>query len=365
MARGRSSEGSGHQRWYSSRVVGASAVAVTLVAGTAITSGGGGSAVAAATPPPAGDTIDAWDVLDPVDGDRRFVVTATPPESDPSPAADLPTSGPDDPAGTDGPATTPADGAEPVDATTDPAGRTGDPADADSPDDADGPITSLWRSDGTIARLDTDALDIAHRELGLDGDLILIDDVLVWLTPDGHRIVDADHLTTSGPSPDDPTADSPELSDDPTPEDPTADDVADALLAAPHADAVATLTAHLEQRADVSLVQDLGDGQVMVATSLDLDELAALPGVGDVRPALLATSDAASPPNDPSWVHQWSQENTGNVWNQAAIADADIDVLDAWPLTAGAGQVVAVVDGGYDHTRPDLVGSVWANPGEV
>src|SRR4030095_8674407 len=71
-------------------------------------------------------------------------------------------------------------------------------------------------------------------------------------------------------------------------------------------------------------------------------------------------------PNDPSFGMQWSLNNTGQ---NGGTPDADIDAPEAWNLTtsgltaAGDTIVVAIVDGGFYQTHPDL--SFWKNWYEI
>ena len=45
------------------------------------------------------------------------------------------------------------------------------------------------------------------------------------------------------------------------------------------------------------------------------------------------------------------------------MAGADINVADAWKLTAGNPEViVAIVDEGVKYTHPDLAANMWINP---
>jgi thermitase len=53
----------------------------------------------------------------------------------------------------------------------------------------------------------------------------------------------------------------------------------------------------------------------------------------------------------------------GQQWGLGA--SPGVDVLPAWERTRGAGQLIAVVDSGVDLTHPDLIGNLWANPGET
>ena len=64
-----------------------------------------------------------------------------------------------------------------------------------------------------------------------------------------------------------------------------------------------------------------------------------------------ATADV---PNDTFFGQQWGLG-----------ASPGVDVLPAWERTRGSGQVIAVVDTGVDLTHPDLIGNLWANPGET
>ncbi len=73
-------------------------------------------------------------------------------------------------------------------------------------------------------------------------------------------------------------------------------------------------------------------------------------------------------PNDYYYLNgsQWDMNNTGQ---NGGVADADIDAPEAWELctggitTAGDTVVVAVIDGGFDFSHPDL--NFWVNYGEI
>src|SRR3712207_8024430 len=48
----------------------------------------------------------------------------------------------------------------------------------------------------------------------------------------------------------------------------------------------------------------------------------------------------------------WNLENTGtNFYDQAGIADADMDATRGWESGTGAGRVVAVTDTGFDRSE--------------
>ena len=65
--------------------------------------------------------------------------------------------------------------------------------------------------------------------------------------------------------------------------------------------------------------------------------------------------------NDPQWPWLWGLQNTGAT---GGTPGDDIDVVDAWHLSTGAGQTVAVVDTGATFGHPDLQGAFATNPGE-
>jgi hypothetical protein len=67
-------------------------------------------------------------------------------------------------------------------------------------------------------------------------------------------------------------------------------------------------------------------------------------------------SVSGPPPNDPDFDIQWGLENDGNVLvgSDPGVADADMDITDAWLLSTGTGRTVAVVDTGVDGDHPDL-----------
>ncbi|EAQ80099.1 S8 family serine peptidase [Blastopirellula marina] len=73
-------------------------------------------------------------------------------------------------------------------------------------------------------------------------------------------------------------------------------------------------------------------------------------------PAHLATSD-------PQGDSLWGLDNQGQT---GGTVDADIDAPEAWEITTGNPNiVVAVIDTGVDYTHPDLIHSMWVNPGEI
>ena len=103
-----------------------------------------------------------------------------------------------------------------------------------------------------------------------------------------------------------------------------------------------------------------------------------------LRPSGQVTRAAAAP-NDPFFGAQWSLNNTGQLdvdtsivptptfgdEAQTGTAGVDIGLLSAWDIedgTPGTGEsplIVAVLDTGTDLTHPDLIDSIYINPGEV
>ena len=90
------------------------------------------------------------------------------------------------------------------------------------------------------------------------------------------------------------------------------------------------------------------DGSVGAAVA----RLEQQPGVAYAQPNYRYHALAA-PPNDPHFGHLWGLGSTPGV-----------GVLPAWDRSRGAGQVIAIVDTGVDLTHQDLVGNLWAKPGQ-
>jgi thermitase len=120
--------------------------------------------------------------------------------------------------------------------------------------------------------------------------------------------------------------------------------------------------------AGVTAVEDLplADTEVVRAPTGGLveaiDALAAESGVryAEVNGPVHAAS------NDLLFGQMWGLQNVGQTVNGApGIAGADIKGPQAWALSSGAGQAVAVVDTGIDATQEDLQGAIWSNPGEA
>lgn len=74
-------------------------------------------------------------------------------------------------------------------------------------------------------------------------------------------------------------------------------------------------------------------------------------------------------PNDPQFTAMWDMNNDGTNGGAGAVADADIDAPEAWDITTGGltaqgdSIVVAVVDGGFSLTHPDI--NFWKNYQEI
>lgn len=68
--------------------------------------------------------------------------------------------------------------------------------------------------------------------------------------------------------------------------------------------------------------------------------------------------------NDPQLFWQWHYiNNADKAVGETACVGADINVAEAWKLTAGDPRViVAVVDEGVKYTHPDLAANMWTNP---
>src|SRR3954452_15125224 len=108
--------------------------------------------------------------------------------------------------------------------------------------------------------------------------------------------------------------------------------------------------------------QRLSDGRTLVATEGGAPaELQSAPGVASVE--VSPSVPVMATVSDPYWPsYGWNLDNTGaNAHSQTAVADADTDAPDAWPVSTGAPVVVAVVDTGYYSAHPDLQGALWTN----
>jgi thermitase len=69
---------------------------------------------------------------------------------------------------------------------------------------------------------------------------------------------------------------------------------------------------------------------------------------------------------DTHWSLLWGLHNTGQtILGQPGIADADMDLPDAWASATGTGITVAVVDSGIQLDHADLSGKLATNAGET
>ncbi|MBR4871339.1 MAG: S8 family serine peptidase [Alistipes sp.] len=87
----------------------------------------------------------------------------------------------------------------------------------------------------------------------------------------------------------------------------------------------------------------------------------------EVDPSTVAlTRSSGLPYDDPMLKDQWHYNNDGSVDFPGAKAGADINLFDAWELTAGRPDVVvAVVDEGVYYEHPDLKPNMRANEAEL
>lgn len=75
----------------------------------------------------------------------------------------------------------------------------------------------------------------------------------------------------------------------------------------------------------------------------------------------------ATTPNDTHYNLQWGLHNIGqSIRNVTGVADADIDMPEAWDIIRHApNTVIAVLDTGTQWSHPDLAANIWSNPGEI
>ena len=87
----------------------------------------------------------------------------------------------------------------------------------------------------------------------------------------------------------------------------------------------------------------------------------------EVDPSTVAlTRSSELPYDDPMLKDQWHYNNDGSVDFPGAKVGADINLFDAWELTAGRPDVVvAVVDEGVYYEHPDLKPNMRANEAEL
>lgn len=82
------------------------------------------------------------------------------------------------------------------------------------------------------------------------------------------------------------------------------------------------------------------------------------PGVAYAQPNYRYEALAVEPPNDTFFGELWGLSDP-------PLPRPGIDALEAWEVSEGSGQVIAIADTGVDVTHPDLEPNLWSNPAEA
>ena len=116
----------------------------------------------------------------------------------------------------------------------------------------------------------------------------------------------------------------------------------------------ATLASVAEHAADLYLIRIGDDAQLNAAVAL----LEADPRVESAEPNFLFEPWVR--PNDPSFLQQWSKENTGvNAPGSSGTPGADLNMTEAWDTrSSAAGVVIAIIDDGIETAHTDLAANV-------
>ena len=137
----------------------------------------------------------------------------------------------------------------------------------------------------------------------------------------------------------------------------------------PHAPRAAVAAALAGAQARVVRTFGLVPGLLHVRTALPVERAVAIlgadPSVRFAEPDYVQRKAANA--DDTYFSLQWGLHNTGqSIQGQTGIADADIDMPEAWDITTGdPGFVIAVIDSGTQWSHPDLDSNIWTNSGEV
>jgi hypothetical protein len=70
-------------------------------------------------------------------------------------------------------------------------------------------------------------------------------------------------------------------------------------------------------------------------------------------------------PNDPLYADQWYLKNNGVPGSQPGLVGFDIGAEIGWTFPRAASNIVAIIDDGVKTDHPDLVNSIFINPGEI
>jgi len=96
------------------------------------------------------------------------------------------------------------------------------------------------------------------------------------------------------------------------------------------------------------------DGSVAAAVR----RLERQPGVAYAQPNFRYEAVAVEAPNDTFFGELWGLTDPN-------APDPGVYALEAWEVSEGDGEVIAVLDTGVDLTHPDLEGNLWVNPAEA